>query len=197
MVEISIETAASSAEAPANVISLNGGPIASPKVTAENVCVFYGEKQALFNVNIRIANKSVTAFIGPSGCGKSTFLRCINRMNDTIASARVPAKSEMTGQNIYSPDVDPVHVRARIGMVFQKPNPFPKTIYENVAYGRRIQGLAKSKGELRKSSLKACNARVFSTKSRIACTARARDFPAANSSAFALPAPSPSAPKSF
>lgn len=148
MVEISIETAASSAEAPANVISLNGGPIASPKVTAENVCVFYGEKQALFNVNIRIANKSVTAFIGPSGCGKSTFLRCINRMNDTIASARVTGDIRVQDQNIYSPDVDPVQVRARVGMVFQKPNPFPKTIFENVAYGPRIHGLAKSKGEL-------------------------------------------------
>jgi phosphate transport system ATP-binding protein len=121
------------------------GPL---KVTARNVCVFYGEKQALFNVKIDIPDRGVMAFIGPSGCGKTTFLRCFNRMNDTIASARVTGEIMVQGQNIYASDVDPVQVRARVGMVFQKPNPFPKSIFENVAYGPRIHGLAKSKADL-------------------------------------------------
>ncbi len=147
MVDISIGLPESSVEA-SRALGASVGLKGRPKITARNVCVFYGEKQALFNVNLDIANKSVTAFIGPSGCGKSTFLRCINRMNDTIASARVTGDIRVQDQNIYSPDVDPVQVRARVGMVFQKPNPFPKTIFENVAYGPRIHGLAKSKGEL-------------------------------------------------
>jgi phosphate transport system ATP-binding protein len=147
MVEISISLPESSVEA-SRALGADGELKGRPKITARNVCVFYGEKQALFNVNLDIANKSVTAFIGPSGCGKSTFLRCINRMNDTIAIARVTGDIRVQGQNIYSPDVDPVQVRARVGMVFQKPNPFPKSIFENVAYGPRIHGLAKSKGEL-------------------------------------------------
>ncbi|MBT3069555.1 phosphate ABC transporter ATP-binding protein [Rhodomicrobium sp. Az07] len=120
----------------------------SYKVTARNVSVFYGEKQALFNVGIDILDRSVTAFIGPSGCGKSTFLRCFNRMNDTIAGARVTGEILVQGKDIYAPDVDPVQVRARVGMVFQKPNPFPKTIFENIAYGPRIHGLARSKADL-------------------------------------------------
>ncbi len=110
--------------------------------------VFYGEKQALFNVQIDIPDRAVMAFIGPSGCGKTTFLRCFNRMNDTIAGARVKGEIKVQGKNIYLPDVDPVQVRARVGMVFQKPNPFPKSIFENVAYGPRIHGLAKSKADL-------------------------------------------------
>ena len=93
-------------------------------------------------------DRAVTAFIGPSGCGKSTFLRCINRMNDTIAGCRVTGKIELDGEDIYDPELDVVQLRARVGMVFQKPNPFPKSIYENVAYGPRIHGLASSKAEL-------------------------------------------------
>ncbi len=119
-----------------------------PKVTARNVSVFYDAKQALFGTNLDIPDRTVMAFIGPSGCGKTTFLRCFNRMNDTIIGARVKGEVKIHGKNIYDPDVDPVQVRARVGMVFQKPNPFPKSIFENVAYGPRIHGLAKSKADL-------------------------------------------------
>ncbi|WP_127079324.1 phosphate ABC transporter ATP-binding protein PstB [Rhodomicrobium lacus] len=146
MVDFSIEPGALNSN-PAPSASPAGQPV-DYKVNARNVSVFYGEKQALFNVGIDIPDRSVTAFIGPSGCGKSTFLRCFNRMNDTIASARVKGEILVQGKNIYGPDVDPVQVRARVGMVFQKPNPFPKTIFENVAYGPRIHGLAKSKADL-------------------------------------------------
>jgi phosphate transport system ATP-binding protein len=127
------------------------------KLRARDVCVFYGEKQALFDVSLDIRDKAVTALIGPSGCGKSTFLRCINRMNDTVATARVEGRIEMDGENINDKSIDPVLLRAKVGMVFQKPNPFPKTIFENVAYGPRIHGLATSKSELEgvvESSLK-------------------------------------------
>jgi phosphate transport system ATP-binding protein len=117
-------------------------------MSGRDVSVFYGEKQALFNVSLDIRDRSVTALIGPSGCGKSTFLRCLNRMNDTIEGCRVTGLIELDGVNVYSPRVDPVQLRARVGMVFQKPNPFPKSIYENVAYGPRIHGLANSKVEL-------------------------------------------------
>ena len=118
------------------------------KVKARDVSVFYGDKQALIDVSIDINDKAVTAFIGPSGCGKSTFLRCLNRMNDFIDNARVVGSVEMDGVNIYDPRLDPVQLRARVGMVFQKPNPFPKSIYDNVAYGPRIHGLASTKTEL-------------------------------------------------
>jgi phosphate transport system ATP-binding protein len=118
------------------------------KVTARDVSVFYGAKQALFNVNVDIPEKSVTAFIGPSGCGKSTFLRCINRMNDTIVGAKVTGDIRIDGQDISDKSIDPVLLRARVGMVFQKPNPFPKSIFENVAYGARIHGLAQTKDDL-------------------------------------------------
>jgi phosphate transport system ATP-binding protein len=119
-----------------------------PKVVARDVNVHYGEKHALKAVNIDIPERSVTAFIGPSGCGKSTFLRCINRMNDTIPIARVTGSIEIDGQDVHDAALDVVQLRARVGMVFQKPNPFPKSIYENVAYGPRIHGLARSKTEL-------------------------------------------------
>ncbi len=115
------------------------------KVKAKNVSVFYGEKQALHGVSLDIPEKSVTALIGPSGCGKSTFLRCINRMNDTIEGCRVTGEIDIDGANINDKTVDPVILRARVGMVFQKPNPFPKSIFDNVAYGPRIHGLAASK----------------------------------------------------
>jgi phosphate transport system ATP-binding protein len=118
------------------------------KMSGRDVCVFYGEKQALFDVSLDIRDRSVTALIGPSGCGKSTFLRCLNRMNDTIEGCRVTGRIELDGENVYSPKVDPVQLRARVGMVFQKPNPFPKSIFENVAYGPRIHGIASSKADL-------------------------------------------------
>ena len=123
-------------------------PSPEAKMRTRDGSVFYGEKQALFDVSLNIRDRSVTALIGPSGCGKSTFLRCLNRMNDTIEGCRVTGTIELDGVNIYSSRVDPVQLRARVGMVFQKPNPFPKTIYENVAYGPRIHGLASSKADL-------------------------------------------------
>ena len=118
------------------------------KITAKGVDVFYADTHAIKDVDVNIQNKAVTAFIGPSGCGKSTFLRCINRMNDTIDICRVTGDILLDGQDIYAKDVDPVQLRARVGMVFQKPNPFPKSIYDNVAYGPKIHGLAKNKAEL-------------------------------------------------
>ena len=118
------------------------------KMSTHDVGVFYGDKQALKDVSIQIYDDLVTAFIGPSGCGKSTFLRCLNRMNDTIPSARVTGRIELDGEDVTRPSMDVVQLRARVGMVFQKPNPFPKSIFENVAYGPRIHGLAQSKAEL-------------------------------------------------
>src|SRR3982751_3182948 len=123
-------------------------PGRDPKMQAEKVAVFYGEKQALKDVSIKIYEDLVTAFIGPSGCGKSTFLRCLNRMNDTIPSARVTGRITLDDQDITSSAMDVVQLRARVGMVFQKPNPFPKSIFENVAYGPRIHGLSRNKSEL-------------------------------------------------
>ncbi|MFN3920083.1 MAG: phosphate ABC transporter ATP-binding protein PstB [Methylohalobius sp.] len=117
-------------------------------MTCRNVNVFYGEKQAIFNVNLDIGRCEVIALIGPSGCGKSTFLRCLNRMNDTIEGCRVEGEIKLDGIDIYRDGLDPVILRARVGMVFQKPNPFPKSIYANVAYGPRIHGLAKNRTEL-------------------------------------------------
>ena len=122
--------------------------IPSAKMRTRDVSICYGDKKAMDSVSIDIPTEFVTAFIGPSGCGKSTFLRSLNRMNDTIASARVEGCIELDGEDIYSSGMDVVQLRARVGMVFQKPNPFPKTIYENIAYGPRIHGLAEGKGEL-------------------------------------------------
>ena len=110
--------------------------------------VFYGENQALKNINLEVGKSEVIALIGPSGCGKSTFLRCLNRLNDTIDSCRVTGEFSLEGEDIYSGDMDVVLLRARVGMVFQKPNPFPKSIYENVAYGPKIHGITTSKREL-------------------------------------------------
>ena len=118
------------------------------RLTARDVTVHYGTKQALHGISIDIPDRAVTSFIGPSGCGKSTFLRCINRMNDTIEGARVGGTIKLDGDDVYDPKLDVVELRARIGMVFQKPNPFPKSIYDNVAYGPRIHGLSQSKAEL-------------------------------------------------
>ena len=118
------------------------------KIIAENVNVYYGSKQALFDVSIDIAEKEVTALIGPSGCGKSTFLRCLNRMNDVIEICRVEGSIKMDNLELNSRKLDVVRLRENVGMVFQKPNPFPKTIYENVAYGPTIHGIAQSKEEM-------------------------------------------------
>ncbi|OOG68258.1 phosphate ABC transporter ATP-binding protein [Sinorhizobium sp. A49] len=117
------------------------------KMIGKDVSVYYGEKRALFDVNLNIRENTVTALIGPSGCGKSTFLRTLNRMNDTIENCRVTGKITLDEDDIYDPTIDVVELRARVGMVFQKPNPFPKSIYDNVAYGPRIHGLARTKSE--------------------------------------------------
>ncbi|MBI1208665.1 MAG: phosphate ABC transporter ATP-binding protein [Azospirillum sp.] len=117
------------------------------KFQANTVKVYYGEKLALKGVTLGIGENQVTALIGPSGCGKSTFLRCLNRMNDTIDICRVDGLIELDGENIYDPKMDPVQLRARVGMVFQKPNPFPKSIYDNIAYGPRIHGLCSHRDE--------------------------------------------------
>jgi len=118
------------------------------KMAARDLNVFYGDKQALFDVELDIRSRQVTALIGPSGCGKSTFIRCLNRMNDVIEICRVNGSITLDGADIYDPAIDPVQLRALVGMVFQKPNPFPKSIYENVAYGPRLHGLAKDREEL-------------------------------------------------
>jgi phosphate transport system ATP-binding protein len=120
----------------------------NPQMIAENVNVYYGKNHAIKDISLEIGKNQVVALIGPSGCGKSTFLRCLNRMNDSIESARVTGNITLDGQNIYGKELDPVVLRARIGMVFQKPNPFPKSIYDNVAYGPRIHGLSADRAEL-------------------------------------------------
>ncbi|MEJ6510499.1 MAG: phosphate ABC transporter ATP-binding protein PstB [Octadecabacter sp.] len=118
------------------------------KISAKGVQVYYGDNHAIKDVDVQIEDKTVTAFIGPSGCGKSTFLRTLNRMNDTINICRVVGDIRIDGEDIYDPAVDPVQLRAKVGMVFQKPNPFPKSIYDNVAYGPKIHGLARNKADL-------------------------------------------------
>ncbi|MCK5829092.1 MAG: phosphate ABC transporter ATP-binding protein [Methylococcales bacterium] len=122
--------------------------IKNPKMSSRNCDVFYGEKQAIFNINLDIGENEIIAMIGPSGCGKSTYLRVLNRMNDTIPICRVTGEHTLDGEDIYGKDQDPVLLRARVGMVFQKPNPFPKSIYDNVAYGARLHGLASNRSEL-------------------------------------------------
>ena len=167
-----------------------------PRSSAQDVNVFYGDKHALQNVSVNIPDRAVTAFIGPSGCGKSTFLRCINRMNDTIPSCQVTGKIMIDGEDIYDPSLDVVQLRARVGMVFQKPNPFPKSIFENVAYGPRIHGLCHSQGRAgRDRRGEPARRPACGTRSRIACTSRAPAFPAASSSACASRAPSRSSPE--
>ena len=118
------------------------------KIDAQNVNVFYADKQAIDNVSLKVEKSKITALIGPSGCGKSTFLRCINRMNDVIPSCRVEGKILVDEIDVNNPELDPVFLRARVGMVFQKPNPFPKSIFDNIAYGPKIHGLTNSKSEL-------------------------------------------------
>ncbi len=123
-------------------------PDAAPRMDCRNIKVFYGAAQAIHDVSMTFPDRAVTALIGPSGCGKSTFLRCLNRMNDTIEGCRVEGQILMDGEDINDPDVDPVLLRSRVGMVFQKPNPFPKSIYDNIAYGPRIHGIANGKADL-------------------------------------------------
>ncbi|MEM8871918.1 MAG: phosphate ABC transporter ATP-binding protein PstB [Pseudomonadota bacterium] len=118
------------------------------KIESKDVHVYYGSNEAIKGVGVDILDKTVTSFIGPSGCGKSTFLRCLNRMNDTIDGCKVTGEILMDGGDIYDRQVDPVQLRAQVGMVFQKPNPFPKSIYDNVAYGPRIHGLVGNKADL-------------------------------------------------
>jgi phosphate transport system ATP-binding protein len=126
-----------------------GEPLATDPIISVRDChVYYGDTHAIKGFSLDIARNEVISLIGPSGCGKSTFLRCLNRMNDTIDSARVEGDIRLDGEDIYAKKVDPVLLRARVGIVFQKPNPFPKSVYENVAYGPRIHGLARSRAEL-------------------------------------------------
>ncbi len=127
-------------------IALRNAP--ETKMAARDLNVFYGDKQALFDVALDIRSRQVTSLIGPSGCGKSTFIRCLNRMNDVIDICRVEGSITLDGADVYDPAIDPVQLRALVGMVFQKPNPFPKSIYENVAYGPRLHGLARDREEL-------------------------------------------------
>ncbi|MEL0031280.1 MAG: phosphate ABC transporter ATP-binding protein PstB [Betaproteobacteria bacterium] len=122
--------------------------VENPKMTARDVDIFYGDKQAINNVTLDVGAGEIVAFVGPSGCGKSTFLRSFNRMNDTIEGCRLEGEVKIDGQDIYDRKIDVVSLRARVGMVFQKPNPFPKSIYENIAYGPRIHGLVDNKVEL-------------------------------------------------
>ena len=167
----SSQTLASSGPAPAVVAGMNLRPVArgpqtsrlegaaigqtigtvtvvDPVFSCRNVDVHYGAKHAIKDVSLDVGKKQVLAMIGPSGCGKSTFLRCLNRMNDTIAGARVTGQILLDGQDIHDPQRDVVQLRARVGMVFQKPNPFPKSIYDNVAFGPRLHGLARSRSDL-------------------------------------------------
>lgn len=122
--------------------------VENPRMTCRNIDVYYGEKHAIRDVNIDIGRNEVISMIGPSGCGKSTFLRCLNRMNDTIETCRVEGEILLDGSDIYDKKIDVVPLRSQVGMVFQKPNPFPKSIYDNVAWGPRIHGLARTKAEL-------------------------------------------------
>ncbi len=128
---------------------------AQPVFSVQHLDFFYGPKKALIDINLEIPPRQVTALIGPSGCGKSTFLRCLNRMNDTINDTRVEGKILLNGEDIYSPDMDVVALRQRVGMVFQKPNPFPQSIYDNVAFGPRVLGMKVKMDEVVESSLRA------------------------------------------
>jgi len=144
----SVRTAAAPMHAPRISAAASAAVTSPTRIKLDNINAFYGQKQALFDVNLEIPDNAVTAFIGASGCGKSTLLRCLNRMNDTIPGARVEGAIRMDGTDINSAEVDPVQVRTRIGMVFQKPSPFPMSIYDNVAFGARTHKLTNSKADL-------------------------------------------------
>jgi phosphate transport system ATP-binding protein len=142
---------ATKVEEPAEPKETGQSALAAPgklKIKVADLNLWYGDKQALYDVNLKVFGQSVTALIGPSGCGKSTFLRCLNRMNDVIDICKVEGDIRLDGEDIYAPDVDPVLLRARVGMVFQKPNPFPKSIFENVAYAPRLHGLCATKAQM-------------------------------------------------
>ena len=172
--------------------------VAEAKMLTRDLSLWYGEKQALFDVSLGIAERQVTALIGPSGCGKSTFLRCLNRMNDVIEGVRITGEVRLDGEDIYDRSVDVVQLRARVGMVFQKPNPFPKSIFENVAYGPRIHGLAASRTEMDGPGRgEPARRRPVRGGQGPPGRARATACPAASSSACASPARSRSAPRSF
>ncbi len=145
---MSVMTSAELASAQHSRETVGDFTAAEPRMVCRNVDVWYGNKQAIKNVSLDIGKNEVVSMIGPSGCGKSTFLRSLNRMNDTIVDCRVTGSIQLDGEEIYDKKLDPVPLRARVGMVFQKPNPFPKSIYENVAYGPRIHGLTNNKAEL-------------------------------------------------
>jgi phosphate transport system ATP-binding protein len=166
------------------------------KIDVNALNFYYGPKRALDGISIQIRSNLVTAFIGPSGCGKSTFLRTLNRMNDIIPMTRVEGKVLIDGESIYGAGVDVVHLRRKVGMVFQKSNPFPKSIFENVAYGLRINGLVKSKAEMADRVEESLRRRRFGTRPRTACTTRRWPCRAANSSASASRARWPSVPRS-
>ena len=155
------------------------------KISAKDVQVYYADNHAIKDVNVDIEDKTVTAFIGPSGCGKSTFLRCLNRMNDTIDICDVEGDILIDGKDIYDRRVDPVQLRAKVGMVFQKPNPFPKSIYDNVAYGPRIHGLARAKSDLDEIVEKSLRSAAIWDEVKDTFTHRARGFLAGNNSACA------------
>ena len=145
----SVPTADTRSEFDVEINGTVGKPfVDNPKMTSRNCDVFYADKQAIFGVDLDIGNNEIIAMIGPSGCGKSTYLRVLNRMNDTIPICRVTGEHTLVGEDIYAKKQDPVLLRARVGMVFQKPNPFPKSIYDNVAYGARLHGLADNRSDL-------------------------------------------------
>ena len=143
-----LDPSATTGHADLDLTTVGDITVPDPRMKLRDINVFYGQKQAVFNVSLDIGSNSVSAMIGPSGCGKTTLLRCLNRMNDTIDGCRVEGRVEMDGKNVYARKVDPVLLRARVGMVFQKPNPFPKSIFDNVAYGPRIHGLVHDRTDL-------------------------------------------------
>lgn len=144
--DFSVEVQAAQEDASRQTVGLPF--VENPRMSCRDVAVYYGAKCAIRNVSIDVGRNEVLAMIGPSGCGKSTFLRCLNRMNDTVPGCRVSGSIHLDGENIYDPDIDVVPLRARVGMVFQKPNPFPKSIFDNVAYGPKIHGLTRDRAEL-------------------------------------------------
>ena len=165
------------------------------KFKAENLDFFYGTTRALKNVTIECFDRKVTAIIGPSGCGKSTFIRTLNRMNDVIAGTRIGGRILLDGKDIYAPDVDVVELRRRVGMVFQKPNPFPKSIYDNIAYGLRINGM-KDKRKIEETVEKSLRGAALWDEVRTASTTTPSPFRGGSSSASASPGPWPSSRRS-
>ncbi len=168
-----------------------------PVFSCREVNVHYGTKHAIKDVSLDVGKKQVLAMIGPSGCGKSTFLRCLNRMNDTIAGARVTGQFLLDGQDIHDPQRDVVQLRARVGMVFQKPNPFPKSIYDNVAFGPRLHGLVRSRTDLDELVCTSLQRAGLWDEVKDRLTQSGTASPVASSSGCALPGPLPSNRTSF